>query len=182
MKIYTRSGDDGETSLFTGGRVPKSHLRVEAYGTVDELNSYIGLIRARNTDKQLENWLTEAQNQLFVVGSDLATPMDNTPDWLVRLPAEAADAIEGWIDTLDEDLEPLKNFVLPTGSEIAAWAHIARTVCRRAERVCVALGQDEAINEAVPKYLNRLSDFLFVLARWLNQQAGISETRWQVRS
>lgn len=182
MKIYTRTGDKGYTSLFAGGRVPKSHMRVEAYGTVDELNSFIGLIRTRNNDTQVAKWLVEVQNDLFVIGADLATPMDNTPDWLVRLPDGSADKIETWIDTLDKDLEPLKNFILPAGAEIAAWTHVARTVCRRAERICVALQQDEPINEADTRYLNRLSDFLFVLARWFNHQSGISESQWTVRS
>ena len=178
MKIYTRNGDKGYTSLISGGRVPKSHIRVEAYGTVDELNSFIGLIRASNDDAKIEQWLVAVQNDLFVVGSDLATPMEDTPEWLVRLAAGSADKIETWIDTLNEDLEPLKNFVLPAGSEITSWTHIARTVCRRAERICIALQQEDSINDAVPQYLNRLSDFLFVLARWFNLQAGIDDTPW----
>ncbi|MDX2160381.1 MAG: cob(I)yrinic acid a,c-diamide adenosyltransferase [bacterium] len=181
MKIYTRTGDAGETSLFAGGRVLKSHMRVEAYGTVDELNSLIGLARAHGLPALADAWLTRIQNELFTVGADLATPLDAKADWLVRLDTAPVDALEADIDRMTGELPELKNFILPGGTPAAAALHVGRTVCRRAERVCVALGQHEPINEHVLVYLNRLSDFLFTLARWVNTQAGESETRWQVR-
>lgn len=182
MKIYTKTGDKGTTSLFAGGRVPKHHLRVEVYGTVDELNSFVGLIRATAENEKIDGWLHQIQNELFVIGADLATPMDAKADWLTRLEEGREAQIEAWIDELDEDLEPLKNFVLPGGTIAACHAHVARTVCRRAERHCTALSEAEAINPPVLAYLNRLSDFFFALARWLNKQADVSETRWAVRS
>lgn len=191
MKIYTRSGDEGKTSLFAGGRVSKSHLRVEAYGTVDELNSFIGLVRAslendeENDDEavtqKLDDWLRAIQSDLFVIGADLATPMDSNPEWLQRLAVESINTLEERIDTLDADLEPLKNFILPGGTLAAAQAHVARTVCRRTERLCVALAKSEEVNAHIVKYLNRLSDFLFTLARWLNADADEPEVRWSVR-
>jgi len=183
MKIYTKTGDDGTTSLFAGGRVSKHHLRVEAYGTVDELNSFVGLIRATSEHKNIDEWLEVIQNELFNIGADLATPMDaENVDWLKRLEASPAEQIEIWIDTLDKDLDPLKNFVLPGGTIAACHTHVARTVCRRAERLCVALSESDAINNNVLVYLNRLSDFFFALARWLNKKADIPESKWAVRS
>lgn len=181
MKLYTKTGDKGTTSLFAGGRVPKHHIRVEAYGTVDELNSFVGLIRATSEDEKIDGWLDQIQNDLFYIGADLATPMDAKADWISRLESEKVDAIETWIDTLDEDLEPLKNFVLPFGTVAACHTHVARTVCRRAERLCTALSENEEMNANVLAYLNRLSDFFFALARWLNKQSDMPETRWIVR-
>lgn len=181
MKIYTKTGDSGETSLFAGGRVPKSHLRVEAYGTTDELNSLLGVVRTYALPALAQTWLERIQNELFTVGADLATPMDAKADWLVRLTDAPITLLEHNIDQMDADLPALKNFILPGGTPAAAHTHTARTVCRRAERVCVALAAHEAINPLVITYLNRLSDFLFVLARWLNLQAGESETKWAVR-
>ena len=182
MKIYTRTGDEGTTSLFAGGRVAKHHLRVESYGTVDELNSYLGLIRSQLQDATIDVRLQRVQNELFVVGADLATPMNQNPEWLKRLSAETIPHLERDIDQLDEDLEPLTAFVLPGGTTIAAHTHVARTVCRRAERLCVALAAEDDINPLVIKYLNRLSDFLFTLARWLNKKANEPEVRWHVRN
>lgn len=181
MKIYTKTGDQGQTSLFAGGRVSKDHLRVEAYGTVDELNSVLGVVRSYGVPPQAETWLIQLQNNLFTVGSDLATPLDNTPDWLVRLTEQPVVQLEAAIDLMDTQLEPLKAFILPSGTPPAAMLHVARTVCRRAERITVALGHSEAINPAVLAYLNRLSDFLFTLARWINHQAGVAETTWTGR-
>jgi cob(I)alamin adenosyltransferase len=181
MKIYTRTGDDGETSLFAGGRVHKDHLRVDAYGTVDELNSTLGVVRSYDLPAQAEAWLTQIQNELFVLGADLATPMEANPAWLVRVPADAATFLEAAIDEMDTTLDPLKAFILPGGTPPAAMLHVARTVCRRAERVCVALRDREGVNPHALVYLNRLSDFLFTLARWVNQQAGEPETKWSVR-
>ena len=181
MKIYTKTGDQGETALFAGGRVLKSHIRVEAYGTVDELNSLLGLVRSYTRPAQAQTWLEAIQNDLFIVGADLATPAESTPAWLVRLVEQPVTALEQAIDQMDLDLEPLKAFILPGGIPAAATLHVARTVCRRAERICTTLQTESGVNPAVLMYLNRLSDFLFTLARWVNLQAGESETKWSVR-
>jgi cob(I)alamin adenosyltransferase len=182
MKIYTRTGDAGETSLFTGGRVSKGDTRVEAYGTVDELNSVIGLARAHGLPDQAENWLETVQNDLFALGADLATPLDAKTDWLVRVEPSAVERLERWIDQMDAELPPLKNFILPGGTPAAATLHIARTVCRRAERITVALADEQPISPPALAYLNRLSDMLFTLARWVNLKAGESETKWARRA
>lgn len=180
MKIYTRTGDDGSTSLFSGGRVSKTDLRVEAYGTVDELNSILGVVRAHTPHDQTNSWLAHVQNQLFYLGADLATPLDAKQDWVVRLDAEATAWLEQTIDQMTAELPELKHFILPGGSAAAAHLHVARTVCRRAERISVALSGHEDIGPHVVIYLNRLSDFLFTLARWENQQSGIAEAKWSV--
>ncbi len=182
MKIYTKSGDTGETSLFSGRRVPKSDLRVESYGTVDELNSVLGLVRTYTLPSQATVWLETVQNDLFILGADLATPMDSQPSWLVRMSEAPTLVLERAIDFMDTELEPLKVFILPGGVPAAATLHIARTVCRRAERLCVALHAEQSINPHALIYLNRLSDFLFTLARWINKTAGESETKWSLRS
>jgi len=181
MKIYTRTGDSGETSLFAGGRVLKDHLRVEAYGTVDELNSMLGVVRSYPLPGLAEDWLEMVQNDLFVLGADLATPLEANPAWLVRVEAGQASVLEAAIDQMDAELEPLKSFILPGGTTPAAMIHVARTVCRRAERVCVSLRDQEGVNPQALVYLNRLSDFLFTLARWVNKQAGEPEKKWSVR-
>ncbi|MBX3063639.1 MAG: cob(I)yrinic acid a,c-diamide adenosyltransferase [Anaerolineae bacterium] len=181
MKIYTKTGDSGETSLFAGGRVLKDHLRVEAYGTVDELNSVLGMVRSYQLPEQAVQWLETVQNQLFVVGADLATPLEAQPAWLVRLDDSPAAMLETAIDQMDEELEPLRSFILPGGAPPAAMLHIARTVCRRAERVCVSLRDAEGVNAKCLIYLNRLSDFLFTLARWINKEMGETEMKWSVR-
>ncbi|QPC83912.1 cob(I)yrinic acid a,c-diamide adenosyltransferase [Phototrophicus methaneseepsis] len=181
MKIYTRTGDDGTTSLFSGGRVRKDDLRVEAYGTVDELNSVLGMVRAAGPTPQLEDWLTEVQSQLFHLGADLATPLNAKSEWVVRMDAQKVAWLEANIDTMTAELEPLKHFILPGGTSAAAALHLARTVCRRAERLVVALSEQEALSEQVQPYLNRLSDWLFTAARYENQRAGISESQWAVR-
>lgn len=182
MKIYTKTGDDGNTSLFGGQRVAKDSARVEAYGTVDELNSYIGLLRTYDLPELAENWLEDGQQKLFIIGSDLATPLDTKADWLVRLNEDAISSLEQQIDLMTEQLEPLKNFILPGGTQSAATAHVARTICRRAERRCVELAHHEDINPNTIIYLNRLSDFLFTMARWINFMNGESEQKWSVRS
>ncbi len=178
MKIYTRTGDGGDTGLFGGGRVRKHHIRVEAYGTVDELNSWLGVIRTYPLPEQAGRWLETIQNDLFRLGADLATPAEAPPERAVRLEPAAVAALEQAIDTMDVDLPPLASFILPGGTPGAAALHVARTVCRRAERVAVALADVEAVNPAAIMYLNRLSDFLFTLARWINLQAGESEVHW----
>ncbi|GAB4571321.1 MAG: cob(I)yrinic acid a,c-diamide adenosyltransferase [Anaerolineae bacterium] len=180
MKIYTRSGDSGETGLFGGGRVPKHDPRVEAYGTVDELNSWLGVVCAEPIPEQAQRWLIHIQNDLFFLGADLATPLEADAANIVRVDSQAVEALEAIIDQIDAELPPLKNFILPGGSRAAALLHVARTVCRRAERTVVALAERDTINQVSLVYLNRLADLLFVLARWLNLQAGIEEQRWHV--
>jgi len=173
-KIYTRTGDRGETSLLSGGRVAKRHPLVEAYGTLDELNSMIGLLRCEPLPEEAEKQLAAVQASLFWIGSILADPEG-------RLPRDEGawrtEPIERWIDGMDADLEPLDAFLLPGGSRGAALAHVARTICRRAERR-VQSAADPSVPSSVLAYLNRLSDGLFVLARWLNAQLGVAETRW----
>ena len=181
MKIYTKTGDDGTTSLFSGGRVPKHHLRVESYGTVDELNSCLGIVRASNPSSKTNEIVTTMQNHLFRLGSDLATPMDAKAEWLVRITTEEVNWTEQVIDELSDTLPELKNFVLPGGVPSAAHLHLARTICRRAERLVVALAENESINDASLIYLNRLSDCLFTLARYENAQHNEPETKWVVR-
>jgi len=181
MKIYTKTGDDGTTALFAGGRVAKDDLRVEAYGTVDELNSTLGLIRTYELPEEIQAWLTDIQNTLFVIGADLATPLDSTPSWLVRLDESPTAKLESWIDTMDEHLPTLTAFILPGGHPAAAHTHIARTIARRAERLCVSANHATPINPQVMIYLNRLSDFLFTLARRINQHFGVDDAQWRVR-
>lgn len=182
MKIYTRTGDDGTTSLFSGGRVPKHHLRVESYGTIDELNSVLGVVRSQQPSQQTDSYLSRIQHQLFNLGADLATPLDARSSYVVRMDEAKVMWLEESIDALTESLPPLTAFILPGGSPAAASIHVARTVCRRAERLVTALREHEPVGDHVQPYLNRLSDFLFVLARWENVQAGISEERWSVKS
>ena len=177
MKIYTKKGDSGETSLFGGGRVSKSSARIEAYGTVDELNSLIGLAGSHSLSPKGTVWTEKIQQFLFVLGSDLATPPDAKAR-VNRIGNEEITALEQTIDEMEEELDPLKNFILPGGSQPGATLHLARTVCRRAERATVACGEQEEISEQALQFLNRLSDFLFVLARYENKYAGIQETRW----
>ncbi|MEL6268549.1 MAG: cob(I)yrinic acid a,c-diamide adenosyltransferase [Chloroflexota bacterium] len=178
MKIYTGTGDDGTTGLFAGGRVYKTHPRVEAFGTVDELNSFIGAARAAQAST--DDWLRTVQNHLFHLGADLATPLDAQAEWVVRTPDDSITWLEGRIDEMTEQLPPLKHFILPGGCPTAAHLHIARSVCRRAERLVVQLAQQEPVTENAVVYLNRLSDFLFTLARYENLQQGVPEEEWHV--
>lgn len=179
MKIYTKTGDKGDTSLFGGQRVPKDALRIEAYGTVDELNSILGMVRAENTDSQIDKVLAQVQNHLFDLGSDLATPRSLQTKRVKRIEPKDADPLEKVIDSLEEHLKPLRRFILPGGSPVAARLHFARTICRRAERAVVRLSRNEDIGEGITVYLNRLSDLLFVLARYANHLARVSETTWK---
>ncbi len=178
MKIYTKKGDSGETSLFGGTRVPKSNERIEAYGTVDELNSFVGLAASYNLSKAGTDYLRKVQELLFTLGADLATPYSSKTR-IDRISEDNITFLEDAIDELDKDLEPLKNFILPGGSQVGATLHAARTICRRAERATVACGKVEDISEECIKFLNRLSDFLFVIARYENKQAGVREETWQ---
>ncbi len=182
VKIYTKTGDRGETALFSGGRVPKHHLRVEAYGTIDELNSVLGLARAAAPSEQVDLWLNTLQNQLFHLGADLATPLDAKADWIARVTESQVEWLETTIDQMSELLEPLKNFILPGGTLAAAQLQVARAVCRRAERLIVALAEQESISENTIAYVNRLSDWLFTAARYENMQAGEAESKWTLGS
>ncbi|MDK3158986.1 cob(I)yrinic acid a,c-diamide adenosyltransferase [Anaerolineae bacterium CFX9] len=178
MKIYTRTGDDGTTSLFSGGRVKKHHLRVESYGTVDELNSALGVARAFKPAPPVDSLIERVQRQLFTLGADLATPSDARSSHIVRINEPMISWLEETIDSMDGDLPALTAFILPGGTPAAAHIHVARTLCRRAERLVVILSEHETINSHVLPYLNRLSDFLFTLARWENWHAGVHEQPW----
>jgi cob(I)alamin adenosyltransferase len=176
VKIYTRTGDTGETGLFGGQRVAKDALRVHAYGTIDECNAVLGLARAAGLEAELDAMLAQVQNQLFVVGADLATPGESAH--IPRVGADETRLLEEAIDALEAGLEPLRQFILPGGTPGAAQLHLARTVCRRAERWAVSLAQEEPLSEHVLSYLNRLSDFLFVAARAANARAATPDVPW----
>ena len=180
-KIYTRTGDDGSTGLVDGSRLSKNDIRVRAYGDVDETNSVIGLVRLHLENLRLDDMLSRIQNDLFDLGADLATPLpkegEADSEYALRMVDAQATRLEEELDALNSDLEPLTSFVLPGGSPPAAYLHQARTVCRRAERVTVALAAEQHINPAALTYLNRLSDFLFVAARWCNDQ-GETDVKW----
>lgn len=178
MKIYTRTGDTGDTSLFGGQRVPKDALRIEAYGTVDELNSVLGIVRADSTDPRIDEVLESIQNSLFDLGADLATPR-SVGKAIRRIGARDITALEKTIDALEPKLKPLRSFILPGGSPLAARLHFSRTVCRRAERIVVRLSRNEDIGDDITVFLNRLSDLLFVLARYANRVAEVPETKWK---
>jgi cob(I)alamin adenosyltransferase len=181
VKIYTRTGDRGDTGLFGGGRVPKTHPRVEAYGDVDELNATLGLARAIEVLPRVDEVIVPLQRDLFAIGALLATPdRDKMRSHLekARIDDRRIGELESAIDDADRELEPLKSFILPGGTPKAAALHVARTVCRRAERRVIALGSDEEIPAIVVIYLNRLSDLLFTLARLANRRAGAGEVTW----
>ena len=178
MKIYTKTGDDGTTSLFGGARVRKHHLRIEAYGTVDELNSSIGLARSVDVSSVLDPLLERIQHDLFVLGSDLATPLTKRNVSVPRILESQVLWLERQIDEFDSKLPPLTVFVLPAGSAFAAHLHVCRTICRRAERLTVQVSDTEEINVLDMHYLNRLSDLLFVLARFANASAGLADLPW----
>jgi cob(I)alamin adenosyltransferase len=176
MKIYTKTGDTGETGLWGGLRVSKDSLRVHAYGTVDECNAAVGLARAGSVEAGLDTLLAQIQDQLFVVGSDLATPGEAAS--IPRVGATEITFLEEGIDALEAELAPLRQFILPGGGLAAAHLHLARTVCRRAERWVVSLAREEAVNPNVGVYLNRLSDFLFTAARIANAREGRPDVPW----
>lgn len=182
MKIYTKTGDAGETGLFGGNRVSKTDPRVEAYGTVDELNASLGLARAFAHDLQVTRTLADLQNALFEVGADLATPHGAKARSRVDpIDAEDVAGVEASIDAYQQELAALESFILPAGNPCAAAIHVARSVCRRAERRVVGLAADHEVNPKVQVYLNRVSDLLFVLARIVNMRAGVSEDPWRKR-
>lgn len=184
FKIYTKTGDKGTTALIGGTRIPKSHIRIEAYGTVDELNSWLGVIAdLLNDDMKEKIVLKDVQNMLFTLGSSLACdPEKDTKMMIPDLHEEDVTVLENEIDRMDESLPELKNFVLPGGNIIASHCHVARCVCRRAERICVAITEEgQFVDELVIKYLNRLSDYLFTLSRYILHQAKGEESIWRVR-
>jgi cob(I)alamin adenosyltransferase len=182
VPIYTGGGDDGETGLFGGGRVPKDHLRVEAYGTVDELSAALGVARAAGLPQALDRTASRIQEELFVLCADLAAPSATTArqDTVQRLGPAAGQWLEAEIDRCEASLEPLRCFILPGGSPSGAALHLARTVCRRAERRVVTLGREIDLSPGILVYLNRLSDLLFVMARLANVEAGWPEQKWQI--
>lgn len=185
MKIYTKTGDAGTTALFGGSRVPKHNIRIESYGTVDELNSYLGLVRTQDIDPRSKEIIIYIQDRLFTLGAILATDPTrailksgkerlNIP----RIEEEDITLLETEMDMMNDDLPPMTHFILPGGNTTVSYCHIARTVCRRAERRVTLLNENEPIDERVIKYLNRLSDYLFVLARKLSQDTNAEETQW----
>jgi len=180
MKIYTKTGDKGETSLFGAGRVSKDNIRIEAFGTVDELNSFIGLVITESKNDEVKQTLIKIQNQLFNLGSDLATPneMESQNISIPRITDEDYKYIEQQIDFFSDKLDELKFFILPGGTRAASILHIARTICRRAERRVVALNNTVKINSNIIIFLNRISDLLFVLARYENKISGINDIKW----
>lgn len=185
MKIYTKTGDTGKTSLFGGTRVPKYHLRIEAYGTIDELNSYIGLIRDQKIDTHTSDVLLKIQTELFTLGAMLATPPEKEllKSGKERLKIEKTseaeiELLEQEIDKMNEELPPMTNFILPGGHTTVSYCHISRCICRRAERITTQLSDESTVNPQILMYLNRLSDYLFVLARKLTLDTKSQEIPW----
>lgn len=183
FKIYTKTGDKGSTSLIGGVRVLKSHIRIESYGTVDELNSYLGMVNDVAGNEKISEWLREIQDRLFTIGSVLAT----TPDKEVKMKLpDVHDADVQWleqrIDEMNDVLPEMRSFIIPGGNLAASTAHVARCVCRRAERICVGMQeQGEVVPDLIVQYLNRLSDFLFVLARYIAHINGVEDLPWRAR-
>lgn len=178
MKVYTKTGDQGETSLFGGSRVSKGHLRIHAYGTVDELNSYIGLLIDLLPDASMKPELIRIQDRLFTLGALLATEHEATKKRLPAITKEDVEFLETSIDRMEASLDPIKTFVLPGGHPTVSYSHISRCVCRRSERICVELSATNKVDEIVIQYLNRLSDYLFVFSRHLTKILKVKETPW----
>jgi len=182
MKIYTKTGDTGQTSLLGGKRVSKGHLKIDAYGTVDELNSYIGLIRDQEINSSRIVFLKEVQDRLFTIGATLATEVGKENVKKPDIHEEDLVLMENEIDRMEEKLPPLKNFILPGGHQSVSFCHLARTVCRRTERCVIDLMEIEPVSEIIVRYLNRLSDYLFVLGRLMALELGVEEVTWKPRS
>ena len=178
MKIYTKTGDKGLTSLIGGTRVPKFHLRIESYGTVDELNSYIGLISCQDIDGRHQKVLKEIQDRLFTVGASLASDPEKSKMKIPDLHESDIQLLEEEMDRMNEELPELRHFILPGGNTIASWCHVARCICRRAERLTVHLASESFVDEKTTIYLNRLSDYLFVLARKISFDTNTPENNW----
>lgn len=181
MKIYTKKGDKGTTGLIGGTRLPKHHIRIDSYGTVDELNSYVGLLRDLITDTELIAVLLEIQDRLFTIGSHLAADPVKSNMELPKLYESDITYLENQIDAMDAQLEPMKSFVLPGGHPTVSHCHIARCVCRRAERLVAHLAENEPVDALIPAYMNRLSDHLFMLSRKLTHDLGAEEMPWKPR-
>lgn len=179
MKIYTKTGDKGTTSLFGGRRISKDDLRIEAYGTIDELNSSLGLLTNFTSQESINDQLVDIQSYLFVLGSNLAADPENNTIKVPAVEEAKVKLLETWIDHMELELKPLQYFILPGGNKSSCQAHICRTICRRAERRVVSLAQIESVNLELIIYLNRLSDYLFVLARFLNHMEGKHEVYWK---
>ena len=181
MKIYTKKGDNGTTGLIGGTRIIKSSLRIEAYGTIDELNSYIGLVRDQDIHESYKKQLIEIQDRLFTIGSSLAADPEKSTMKIPDLHSSDIELLEKWMDEMEEVLPEMKNFVLPGGHQTVSFCHVARCVCRRGERIIVDLNQHEFVAELVISYINRLSDYLFVLSRKITLDLGAVEQPWQPR-
>ncbi len=181
MKIYTKTGDKGQTSLIGGTRVPKHHIRIEAYGTVDELNSWVGLLRDTVNDAPAKELLTEIQDRLFTIGSLLASDPEKSKMKLPELHPDDVTRLEKEIDAIDKIVPPMKSFVLPGGHPIVSHCHITRCICRRAERHTIHLSESHPVADIIVQYLNRLSDYLFMLARKLSHDLGAEEIPWKPR-
>lgn len=181
MKIYTKTGDQGITSLLGGVRVPKSDLRIDAYGTIDELNSYLGLLRDQKVNQKRADFLKEIQDRLFTIGADLATVPGKDKVKKPDLHKEDVEQLEQEMDIMDTQLPMLTAFILPGGHQSVSFCHLARTVCRRSERIVVELASLEPVSELVIQYLNRLSDYLFVLGRKMAQELEVEEVTWKPR-
>lgn len=179
MKIYTKTGDQGSTSLFGGKRVSKADLRIDTYGTVDELNSWMGVLRDQSVNKSRKEILVEIQDRLFTIGSILATEPENTKVKIPSLVESDIELLENKMDEMDAALPPMRFFVLPGGNTSVSFGHVARTVCRRAERLIIALDHTEKVDPLVIKYMNRLSDYLFILCRTMAHELRAEETPWR---
>ncbi len=181
MKIYTKTGDAGTTALFGGKRVSKAELRIDTYGAIDELNSYVGLLRDQQVNSSRKEILIEIQDRLFTTGSILAAEPGNTKVKVPSLIESDITTLEKEIDAMELKLEPMKFFVLPGGHQSVSFGHVARTVCRRAERLVIALNNNEGVDPLIIKYLNRLSDYLFVLCRLMTKELNAEEIPWKPR-
>jgi len=181
MKIYTKTGDAGTTALLGGARVPKSHIRIDAYGSVDELNAYMGLLRDQEINLRRAAFLKKIQETLFVTGASLATSPGKENVKKPDILPDDITALENEIDVMEGQLNPLRRFILPGGHQVVSFCHIARTVCRRSERCVVLLHEQEEVEEIIIKYLNRLSDYLFVLGRLVAKELGVEEVTWEPR-
>ena len=181
MKIYTKTGDKGMTSLVGGTRISKASLRIDTYGTIDELNSWIGLLRDQSVNELRRDFLKEIQDRLFTIGSELASEIDQKKKKIPDLHESDIELLEKEMDKMDLEIPPLRAFVLPGGNQAVSFTHLARTVCRRAERLVIALSETAEANSLIIRYLNRLSDYLFVLSRKITQEIGSEEVAWKPR-
>ncbi len=181
MKIYTKKGDTGTTQLIGGTRIPKNSLRIESYGTIDELNSFLGLIRDQSINKKYIDQLIETQDRLFTLGALLAVDTEKSKRQLPQIHKEDITNLEKWIDEMQTELDPMTNFILPGGHTTVSYTHIARSICRRSERIINELNATEIIPQIILPYINRLSDYLFVLSRKLSKDLKIKEELWKPR-